>query len=111
MASGQLRALAAHSDKRLNRYPQVPLIREAYPNFDVSGGFLGIAVPAATPLVVQQQLNDFINEAVNTDPIKSRLEGFGFTPYRASLADLSTFERDERAKWRKYVDIAKIEVQ
>lgn len=111
VANGQLRALAAHSEKRLKRYPQVPLIREAHPNFDVSGGFLGIAVPAETPLVVQQQLNDFINESINTDPIKSRLEGFGFTPYRASLADLATFERDERAKWRKYVEIAKIEVQ
>lgn len=111
VASGQLRALAAHSQSRLKRYPQVPLIRETYPAFDVSGGFLGIAVPATTPAPVLQQLNDFINEAVNTDPIRSRMEGFGFTPYRASLADLAAFERDERAKWRKYVDIAKIEVQ
>ena len=58
-----------------------------------------------------QQLNDFINDAVNNDPIESRLEGFGFTPYRASIADLAKFEREEQAKWRRYVDIAKLEVQ
>lgn len=111
VASGQLRALAVHSDTRLKRYPHIPLIRETYPAFDMGGGFLGIAVPAATPLAVQQQLNDLINEAVNADPVRSRLEGLGFSPYKATLAELAAFERDERAKWSKYVGIANLEVQ
>ena len=112
VASGQLRALAVASAKRLKKYPQVPLIRETLPDFDVSDGFfLGIAVPAATPVAIQQQLNDFINEAVNTDPMKSRLEDFGNTLQRVTLADLSAYAREERAKWHKYVEIAKIEVQ
>lgn len=111
VSSGQLKALAVHSDARLTRYPNVPLITESIPNFTIRGGFLGIAVPAATPLPVQQQLNQWINEAVTTDPIKSRLEGFAFAPAKVSLADLSKFEREEREKWKGYVDIAKIEVQ
>ncbi|TXK30982.1 tripartite tricarboxylate transporter substrate binding protein [Ottowia sp. GY511] len=111
VASGQLRALAVHSGERLKRFPQVPLVRETYPDFDVSAGFLGVAVPAGTPVAIQQQLNDLINEAVTTDPIKSRLEGFGFTPHKVSLAELANFERTERAKWPKYVAIAKLEVQ
>lgn len=111
VSSGQLRALAVHSSARLKRFPQIPLFRETYPDFDVSAGFLGIAVPSATPVAVQQKLNDLINEAVMADPIKSRLEGFGFTPYRASLADLATFEQTERAKWPDYVRIANLEVQ
>ncbi len=111
VASGQLRALAVHSDARLRRYPDLPLIAESIPNFTIRGGFLGIAVPAATPLAVQQQLNGWINEAVTTDPIKSRLEGFAFSPASVTLAELSAFEREERAKWKQYVEIAKIEVQ
>lgn len=111
VASGQLRALAVHSDARLKRYPELPRIAESIPNFTIRGGFLGIAVPAATPLAVQQQLNGWINEAVTTDPIKSRLEGFAFTPASVSLEQLAAFEREERAKWKQYVDIAKIEVQ
>ena len=111
VASGQLRALAVHSDARLKRYPDLPLIAESIPNFTIRGGFLGIAVPAATPLAVQQQLNAWINEAVTTDPIKARLEGFAFTPASVGLAELAAFEREERAKWKQYVDIAKIEVQ
>lgn len=111
VTSGQLRALAVHGSARLKRFPQIPLFRETYPDFDVSAGFLGIAVPAATPLAVQQRLNDLINEAVMSEPIKSRLEGFGFTPYRASLTDLTKFEQSERAKWPDYVRIANLEVQ
>jgi tripartite-type tricarboxylate transporter receptor subunit TctC len=111
VASGQLRPLAAHADARLKRYPDVPLIRESYPGFTIRGGFLGIAVPAATPLKTQQRLNALINEAVTTDPIRSKLEGFAFSPAKVSLQQLADFEREERAKWKGYVEIAQIEVQ
>ncbi len=111
VSSGRLKPLAVHSNQRLKSYPQVPLIRETLPAFDMGGGFLGIAVPADTPIAIQQQLNDLINDAVTTDPIKSRLEGFGFFPSRVSLAELADFERREQANWRRYVEIANIEVQ
>ncbi|QIL80171.1 tripartite tricarboxylate transporter substrate binding protein [Diaphorobacter sp. HDW4A] len=111
VASGQLRALAVHSDARLKRYPQIPLVTETYPQYNIRGGFLGIAVPAATPLETQQRLNQQINEAVTTDPIRTRLEGFAFSPSKVSLQDLKSFEREERAKWKSYVSIARIEVQ
>ena len=111
VTSGQLHALAVHSAGRLKRFPKIPLFRESYPKFDVSAGFLGVAVPAATPVATQQKLNDLINEAVLSEPVKSRLEGFGFTPYRASLADLAKFEQSERAKWPNYVKVANLEVQ
>jgi len=111
VASGQLRALAVHANTRLKRYPDVPLIAEFYPDFNIRGGFLGIAVPAATPMRTQQRLNALINDAVTTDPLRSRLEGFAFTPSRVSLEQLADFARQERAKWKGYIDIAKIAVQ
>lgn len=110
VASGQLRALAAAGDKRLHKYPALPLINETYPAFNTVG-FLGIAVPAATPMPAQQFLNDLINEAVTTEPMKSKLESFGFFPKRMTLAELAEFDRDGRAKWKNYVAVAKIEPQ
>ncbi|MBL8384167.1 MAG: tripartite tricarboxylate transporter substrate binding protein [Burkholderiales bacterium] len=110
VASGQLRALAAMGERRLPKYPQVPLMSETYPLYNVTG-FLGVAVPAATPAPVQQVLNDLVNEAVTSEPMKSRLEGFGFFPRRMSLAELADFDRDGRARWRQYVAIARIEPQ
>jgi len=111
VASKQLRALAVHSVSRMKKLPEVPLIAETYPAFTIQGGFLGIGVPAGTPAEVQQRLNDLINEAVTTDPIKSRLESFAFAPVKMSLKDLLDFERTERQKWRTYIPIAGIEVQ
>lgn len=111
VSSGRLRPLAVHGAQRLKSYPQIPLITETLPGFDMGGGLLGVAVPSGTPLNIQQRLNDLINEAVTTDPIKSRLEGFGFFPSRVSLAELAAYERKEQANWRKYVDIANLEVQ
>lgn len=110
VASGQLRAIAAQGSKRLAKYPSVPLISETYPSYSTSG-FLGIAVPAGAPAATLQSLNDLINEAVTTDPVKSRLEGFGFTPQRMSLAQLAAFDKEERTKWKNYVAIAKIAPQ
>ena len=107
VASGQLRALAAQSGRRLPKYPALPLISETYPAYTTSG-FLGIAVPAATPRATLQALNDLINEAITTDPLKARLEGFGFMPQRMSLTQLATFDREERARWKSYVAIARI---
>lgn len=108
--SGQLRALAAQSAKRLVKYPLVPLISETYPSYGVSG-FLGIAVPAGTPVATLQLLNDLINEAITTDPMRARLEGFGFSPKKMSLSQLASFDKEERAKWKSYVAIARMEPQ
>jgi tripartite-type tricarboxylate transporter receptor subunit TctC len=107
VASGQLRARAAAGAKRLAKYPQLPLISESYPSYSTSG-FLGVAAPAGTPPAVLQALNDLVNEAVHSEPMKSRLEGFGFVPRRMTLAQLAVFEREERVKWKGYVAIAKI---
>ncbi|GAA5232280.1 tripartite tricarboxylate transporter substrate binding protein [Verticiella sediminum] len=111
VSSGQLRALAAHSDTRLERFPDVPLIGESVPDFTIRGGFLGIAVPTATPLETQQTLNQWINEAITTEPLHARLREFAFAPEEVTLDELARFEREEREKWKQYVEIAGIEPQ
>jgi tripartite-type tricarboxylate transporter receptor subunit TctC len=111
VSAGQLRALAVHGQARLKRLPDVPMISEVLPGFQLGGGLLGIAVPAGTPLNVQQALNTLVNEAVTSEPIKSRLEGFAFSPVSVSLEQLARYEREERAKWKNYVRIANLDIQ
>jgi tripartite-type tricarboxylate transporter receptor subunit TctC len=110
-ASGQLRPLAAGGMKRLPKYPHVSLITETVPNYDVSMGFLGIAVPKGAPSAVLQALNDLINDAISTDPMKAQLESLGFQPKRMSLGELAAYVTSERAMWKEQVDIAKIAPQ
>lgn len=111
VAQGQLRAIAAMGARRLPKYPDLPLITEIYPDYTVSAGFLGIAVPAGAPQPVLQALNDLINEAVTTDPMKSQLENYGFHPKRMSLAKMAAYVSQERASWKQYVEVAQIAPQ
>ena len=108
--SGQLRALAVTRADRMAKHPGVPAIAETYPDF-VMTGFLGIAVPAATPREAMQAANDFVNDAITADPMRSQLEGFGFTPRRMTLDEAAAHVRAERAKWKRYIALAKIEPQ
>jgi tripartite-type tricarboxylate transporter receptor subunit TctC len=108
--SGQLRALAITRHERWPKYPDMPAVAEFYPGFEVTG-FLGLAVPAGTPRDALLALNALINEAITSEPARSKLEGLGFTPKSMGLDECNAFVRNERAKWARYVVMAKIEPQ
>jgi tripartite-type tricarboxylate transporter receptor subunit TctC len=110
VSSGQLRALAVTRADRMAKHPALPTLAETWPEFVVTG-FLGMAVPAGTPQDALQSLNDMLNDAISSDPMRSRLEGFGFTPKRMTLAECAAHVRNERAKWKRFVAMAKIEPQ
>jgi tripartite-type tricarboxylate transporter receptor subunit TctC len=76
-----------------------------YPGF-VFSGFLGLAVPAATPPAVQQRLNALCNEALMSEPMHGRLLEFGFTPARMTLAECEALIREERDRWRRLTQVA-----
>ncbi len=110
VTSGQLRALAITRRDRWAKHPDLPTVSEFYPGFEVTG-FLGLAVPAGTPRDAMLALNELINDAITSEPMRSKMEGFGFTPKRMNLDECIAFVRNERAKWTRYVAMAKIEPQ
>jgi tripartite-type tricarboxylate transporter receptor subunit TctC len=110
VTSGQLRALAITRRDRWAKHPDLPTVAEFYPGFEVTG-FLGLAVPAGTPRDAMLSLNGLINDAITSEPMRSKMEGFGFTPKRMGLDECDAFVRSERAKWARYVVMAKIEPQ
>ncbi|MDP1841191.1 MAG: tripartite tricarboxylate transporter substrate binding protein [Reyranella sp.] len=111
VVNNKARPLAISLPERSPLYPDVPALAETFPGF-VTSGFLAIAVPKATPLPVQQQLNTLINEALASPEIKERLANeFALRSRPLTLAQCAQQDRDERAKWGEYVKIAKIEPQ
>ena len=110
VSSGQLRPIAVTRPERMPKHPNLPALAETWPEFAVTG-FLGMAVPTGTPPDALQSLNDTINDAISSEPMRSRLEGFGFTPRRMTLAECAVHVRNERAKWKRFVALAKIEPQ
>jgi tripartite-type tricarboxylate transporter receptor subunit TctC len=106
--SGQCRALAHTKARGWSLHPDLPAVEEDYPGF-VMTGFLGLAVPAATPLAVQQRLNALSNGAITSEPMHSRLLEFGFAPEPITLAGCAELTRAEVERWGRFTRIAKIE--
>jgi tripartite-type tricarboxylate transporter receptor subunit TctC len=81
---GQARALAVAGPKRIADWPDVPTMEEAgFKGFD-HNGFVGLGVPAKTPPQVVAFLSKALNDAINTDLFKSRMQSLGMTiPARA----------------------------
>jgi tripartite-type tricarboxylate transporter receptor subunit TctC len=76
---GKLRALAVASPQRIATWPDVPTMEElGYPNFD-HRGFVGLAAPAKTPAAIIAFLNQHLNEVVQSEAFRQRMEALGMT--------------------------------
>lgn len=103
--SGQCRAIAHTRAGRWERYPELPAAEEDYPGL-VMSGFLGLAVPVGTPVPVMERLNEFANGAITSEPMRSRLLEFGFSPRPMTLADCAELTRVESERWANYARTA-----
>ena len=97
--NGKLRALAVASPHRIVAWPDVPTMEElGYPNFD-HRGFVGLAAPAKTPTPIIAFLNKELNEVIQSQPFRQRMEAIGMTvPADNTPERLAEFMRRETAR-------------
>ena len=75
--SGQLRALAISSVKRLDALADLPTVAEAgFKDFEADQWY-GVVAPTGTPRDIVMKLNTQINQALNAPELKSRLAAEG----------------------------------
>lgn len=104
--SGQVRALAISSAKRVAVAPDVPTIAESgFPDFDVNPWW-GILAPAGTDAAVVRKINADVGEILRSQEMIAFLATQGAEPL-ISLPEefLKTLEADVE-KWRKVVKAA-----
>jgi tripartite-type tricarboxylate transporter receptor subunit TctC len=76
---GKVRALAIASPQRIATWSEVPTMQElGFPNFDYRG-FVGLAAPANTPQPIIAYLNKQLNDVVQSQEFRSRMEALGMT--------------------------------
>jgi tripartite-type tricarboxylate transporter receptor subunit TctC len=74
-----VRALAVSSPQRLATWPEIPTMAElGFPGFD-HRGFVGLAAPGKTPAPIVAFLNKHLNDAINSDTFRRRMEPLGMT--------------------------------
>ena len=108
LQNGQLRPLAITRLTRAPATPDVPAVAETFPGFQLTG-FLGMAVPSATPREIVERLNALINEALAKAEVRRRMDEFGLSYDITELAACDEAVRAERARWTEYTRVAGIQ--
>jgi len=109
--SGQIKALAVLSDKRVPSLPEVPTaIEQGYGDGEEST-WIGLFVPAATPMAVLAKLNTDTNAVLAEAAIRERLAQLGMLPIGGSLDSGEAYVRSEISKWGEVVRTLGLKVE
>jgi len=97
--SGKLKAIGFAGTKRSSAFPDVPVIADTVPGFELGNSYY-LYAPAGTPMRTQIALNRAINQVVNSPDVKERFAADGAEPGPAtSPADLKKAFVKEYAMW------------
>lgn len=108
--SGQMRALAVSTTKRLDVLPDVPAMAEYLPGYEASGWY-GIAAPKDTSAEIIEKLNKEINAGLSDPAVSKRLADLGCLVYPGSPADMARYVAGEIEKWGKVIRTAGIKAE
>ena len=101
LQTGQLRALAVGSTRRLPGYPEVPTFAEltGKPDFEMSLWY-GLFAPAGTPAAIVARLARDIAKATDTPAVRLRLEAAGGALSIGSATELAEQLRADNLRYR-----------
>jgi tripartite-type tricarboxylate transporter receptor subunit TctC len=108
--AGKVRALAVTTAARSDVLPRLPTVRDFVPGFEASAWY-GVAMPANTPRVSVDKINEEINAAFADPRIKGQLLDLGGTILAGSAADFAKLIADETEKWGKVIRAANIKAE
>lgn len=111
LKSGQLKALAVVSKRRLALLPDVPTLAEAgVPNLDFTEWY-GVVVPTGTPEAIVSKLSSEIGKVLQMPEIRQRLAARGFDPASsAAPQEFADLIKDEQKKWALTVKLSGVRV-
>jgi len=108
---GKIRILAATATKRSVALPYVPTLTElGYGGNDVSPWW-GVVVAAGTPKPVIDRLAGWFNEITAAEDTKQFLAHAAFDAFPGSPAQMQALLKSDAERWKRYIELAKIEPQ
>lgn len=109
--SGQLRALAVSSPKRLEALPDLPTVAESgYKGFEADQWY-GVVAPAGTPKEIVVKLNAQINQALDSAELKARLSNEGALASPTTPEAFGQHIVQEIARWRPVIQSGRVKAE
>ena len=106
--SGQLRALAVSSPKRIPALPDLPTVAElGYKNFEADQWY-GVVAPAGTPREIVMKLNQQINLALNSNELKKRLSTEGAVAMPETPEVFGALIAQDIERWRPVITSGRV---
>lgn len=110
VSSGQARALAVTSPKRLASAPDLPAIQETVPGYEVEGWY-GVIAPAGVPAPIVDRLSREIAKVLAQGEIREKFAADGTFPVSSTPAQFAAYIRSENEKWRRVIRDAGLMMQ
>jgi len=107
---GRVRILAGTGTKRSSAFPDVPTLQELGYAVDVTAWW-GVVVAAGTPKPIVDRLAGWFNQITNDQDTKDFLARAAFEPFPGSPEQMTALLKTDAARWKGYVELAKIEPQ
>lgn len=105
--AGKLRALAVLGAKRTPLLPDLPVMNDFLPGFELTNWF-ALMVPSAVPVDIRNRLHTEVVKILRSSEIKERLLGMGAEPVGSTQEQFAAFIKSESAKWGKVIREANI---
>jgi tripartite-type tricarboxylate transporter receptor subunit TctC len=109
VTSGRLRALAVTSRARSSAFPDLPVVADTVPGYEITQWF-GLLVPVRTPAAVQRALYEEALKALRAPDLRDRFAAQGITPGGGTPGELAAHMLAELARTRNIVHRAGIPV-
>jgi tripartite-type tricarboxylate transporter receptor subunit TctC len=108
--SGELKLIAGAGAQRLVDTPQVPVIAETFPGFDVIA-FNAMVAPAGAPRPVLEKLSADVRAVVASPEFAAKTRHLGIFPGGNSPDELLAWMHKETARWAEIARAANIKAE
>jgi tripartite-type tricarboxylate transporter receptor subunit TctC len=108
--SGKARAIAVSSPQRFSLMPDVPTINETLPGIELAS-WLGVATTPGTPRPVVDKLNRELRTILAMPDVQKRLADLGGVATPSSPEEMRQRIEGEMVRWKRIIDIKKIQPQ
>ncbi len=98
--SGKVKLLAVFDNERHPDFPNIPTLREAYPELDDIWWF-GLFAPSGTPEPIVRRLSQEINKIARSDEYKTQVARVSLRPKAGTPEDLAAILRRDNERFGK----------